>query len=352
MNLTVDSSLFGSALALVSSVAKTRTTLPLLHCARLATDGTTLHLTATDLDCCFSKSIPVKCDSPLTCLVPFRLAKEWLDGAGKGQLTITADGRQTTLAIGSSKLKLFTEDASGFPAWPTGEETEIASADLKPVHDVMLASPESDARPELFSVPIEADGGGMVSFAGNGLFMAVRRFEGKCSSNRVIRLLPTLVTRIASLGHCSISEMDNFYVFRGADFTFLAKKLTSAGIDWRRTLNGWTFPTKVVLMREDLLSAVASCHVLRGMERMVRVFFIQKEDGIQLSAKTATGEFTQFISTRTEGDFGQVVLPADNILATLRSLDDEMITLEINPLIVTKLSTANSDYYFAAFREK
>ena len=350
MSITVDSSLFGSALALVSSVAKARTTLPLLNNVKLSANDGALRLTATDLDCFFSKSIPVTCTDPVVCLVPFRLAKEWLDGAGKGQLTITASGNQTVLAIGSSKLKLNTEDASGFPAWPTGDEVEIASANLKPVHDVMIASPESDSRPELFSVPIESDGDGMVTFSGNGMFMAVRRFEGKCSLNRAIRLLPPLVSRIASLGHCSVYEMDNFYAFRGADFTFLAKKLTTAGIDWRRTINGWKFQSKVSVMREDLQSAIASCHVLRGMERMVRVFFAEKEDGIQLSAKSATGEFSQFISTRTEGEFGQVVLPSDNLLRALRSLEDEMVTLEINPLIVTKLSTPTSDYYFAAFR--
>lgn len=352
MSITVDSSVFGSALALVSSVAKTRTTMPLLHCVKLSTLGEALHLTATDLDCFFTKSIPLKCGSPLTCLVPFRLAKEWLDGTGNGPLTIATNGNQTLLTIGNSKLTLNTDDAAGFPAWPTGEETEIASADFGPVNDVMTASPESDNRPELYSVPIELEGDGMVAFAGNGRFMAVRRFAGKCSSNRSIRLVPTLVSRVTTLGHCSVSEMENFYVFRGSDFIFLAKKHTSPGIDWRRTLNGWKFDTKVSVIREDLRSAIASCHVLRGLERMVRIFFVQKEDGIEVSAKTPTGEFSQFVSTRTDGSFGQVVLPSDNLLSALRSLEDEMVTLEIDPLLVTKLSTANSDYYFAAFREK
>lgn len=141
MKLTIERGALLKALAHVQSVVERRNTIPILSNVLINATGSTLSLTATDMDLTIVESIPAAVAAPGATTAPahtlYDIVRKLPEGA-QVQLEIAADGSQLAIRAGRSRFALATLPRDDFPALGTGDlphSFSIAAADMRGLID-------------------------------------------------------------------------------------------------------------------------------------------------------------------------------------------------------------------------
>lgn len=357
MSLIVDKSEFAEQLAAVSSVVKGKVAHPVLNYVKLealkSETEDAVFLTGSDLDSFYRRSIEAQVATEFSCLLPVRSVREWLAGVGPGKLTIATKNQKVGLKIGQNKIEIATMADKDFPAFPPVNGPSIACADLAPLTAVMSAAPDSDARLELFDIPISyVSSNKLMACAANGVVLATHVFNGLIEAGHTLHLTPPTVSHVSRLGVCQIADGPNFITFQGDGFIFHAKKLAAKTIEFTKILKDWDFVAHATLIREEFMEAIASCHVLRGTDENAFVAIEAEEGGLKISCRNKLGDFDSSIAARVEGEFNPVTLPTSQLLNPLRSSEEETVGFSVtNPVNQTKLSLGATTFFIVCCRE-
>lgn len=363
MKLTIPKSSLSQALAAVSAVTGGRASLPYLQFAKLATmeDESRIQISATDLECFYTRNTEAEVESAGACLLPVGRVKEWL-GKVPGQ-TVTIDSVENS-------IKLKTEITTGvitfksmpfedFPKQEFEKPSFVAEADFAPIKHVAWSMLEANAgRPMLEAVFIEPDEKGIICASTDGRKVGTVRIEAKREMFNPIALPARYVSLVAALGKCQLLESKSSLHFLSPQFNLICRKTDHGIPPWRKSISNDMFPVigSITVMRDELASAVDQCHVFRGSELGseygVRVTMVKTDGGMNVSClvdKTAEGADLA-VDGRVRGEFPNIVLSTEHIAPFLGLQDESPLKIEFTgsrTMVHMDAQDLGVDYYFA-----
>jgi len=179
VKVTVTQENLNKALGVVSRVASSRTSLPVLNNILLRTESNRLLLAATNLEVAITQHIGAKVVSEGAITIPARLLSEFIANLPKGNVELKVDG--TKLHIESDKYvsTINGMSADEFPALPVIENATALQfgAELfkQAIAQTVLAASSDDTRPVLTGVLCHVHDGSLYFAATDGYRLAERR---------------------------------------------------------------------------------------------------------------------------------------------------------------------------------
>jgi DNA polymerase-3 subunit beta len=360
MKLTIQKSELAQALAAVSAVVSSRNSLPYLQMVKLeALDAGAISVTATDMECFYTRILNAEIGQPGSCLVPAARIKEWL-GIVSGEITLqTVENHIKLTSSGGGTIKFSTIESEKFPKLPETTASPIATADFAPLKHITPAIIGSnEGRPQLEAVFIESDVDGLIGASTNGRQVATVAIKAKVGQFAPVALPSKYVSIVAGLGECEMSESKNDLHLANKT-TMLSVRKTEHGVpNWRRAVYNEQFPIvgSITVMREEFVQAVAQCHVHRGNELGsewgVRVGFGKTESGMNISCfVNKTGDsYSHDIDGRIKGEFPPVILSTEYLTPFLQLPDESPLKIEFTgskTMVHMNAADLNVDYYFS-----
>lgn len=186
MKVSVTQENLSKALSVVSRVASSKTTLPVLSNILMKTENNRLLLAATNLEVAITEYIGAKVASEGSLTIPARLLSEFIANLPKGTIELKVDG--TKLHISSDKYQSTINGmlADEFPSLPEIESAELVKIPAEliktAIAQTVLTTSHDDTRPVLTGVLCHSFEGYLYFAATDGYRLAERKIQ-KISSD-------------------------------------------------------------------------------------------------------------------------------------------------------------------------
>lgn len=179
MKVTVTQENLNRALAAVSRVASSKTSLPILSNILLRTEKNRLLVAATNLEVATVYYIGAKVEKEGTLTVPARLVSEFVNNLPKDNVILKVDGSKLDINSGNYKSTINGVVSDEFPTLPsiTPAHTIVLSSSLlkQAINQTVITASHDDTRPVLTGVLCHTDKGSLCFAATDGYRLAERR---------------------------------------------------------------------------------------------------------------------------------------------------------------------------------
>lgn len=179
MKVVVTQENLNKALGVVSRVASSRTSLPVLNNILLRTDSNRLLLAATNLEVAITEHIGAKVVTEGAITIPARLLSEFVANLPKGNVDLKVDGSKLHISADKYVSTINGMPAEEFPALPeidNAQSLTLASNLLKQaVSQTTLTASSDDTRPVLTGVLCHTHEGSLYLAATDGYRLSERR---------------------------------------------------------------------------------------------------------------------------------------------------------------------------------
>lgn len=282
--------------------------------------------------------------------IPAGLSAEWVNNLPKDEDSISiAFAPSTTNGPARLSLKCGTSSVHvspqvGLDRRPGGGEfaqvANIESSCLKKALD-FAAGPE---RPEWCGLHlgfVQADL--PVVFSGSGVMYSYVRADHSAKGVFIPRSVAEVAVGLR--GRVEISESDRRFQLRCENRSVYGPKYSGGLVDWPRIISGLKFPAKVRVLREDLQSAVRTCHCLRGADKYTQIKFSLDGGGLTLSASTPVGTTAIRVAGKVTGSAEEKNIPSEQLLRVFSHASDDAITLEFGEARMPLQLTSKADAF-------
>lgn len=179
MKVTVTQENLNKALGVVSRVASSKTSLPVLNNILLRTENNRLLLAATNLEVAITEYIGAKVMSEGAITIPARLLSEFIANLPKGNVDLKVDGSKLHISADKYVSTINGMPADEFPALPDIESAHtltLATELLKTaISQTTLTASSDDTRPVLTGVLCHVHEGSLYFAATDGYRLSERR---------------------------------------------------------------------------------------------------------------------------------------------------------------------------------
>lgn len=179
MKVTVTQENLNRALAAVSRVASSKTSLPILSNILLRTEKNRLVVAATNLEIASVYSIGAKVEKEGTLTVPARLVSEFVSNLPKDNVVVKVDGTKLHISSGNYTSTINGVVSDEFPTLPTitPVHTVVLAASLlkQAIAQTIVTASHDDTRPVLTGVLCHSYEGNLYFAATDGYRLAERR---------------------------------------------------------------------------------------------------------------------------------------------------------------------------------
>lgn len=179
MKVTVTQENLNKALSVVSRVASSKTSLPVLNNILLRTENNRLLLAATNLEVAITEHIGAKVVSEGAITIPARLLSEFISNLPKGNVDLKVDGTKLHITAEKYVSTINGMPADEFPALPEIDDAHslvIATNLLKTsISQTVLTASSGDTRPVLTGVLCHVYDGYLYFAATDGYRLAEKR---------------------------------------------------------------------------------------------------------------------------------------------------------------------------------
>jgi DNA polymerase-3 subunit beta len=188
MELTVDQNALSRALRLISRVAATRPTLPILQTVLLEAHAGRLQLTVTDAALALTTAVPADVTTSGRTALPARLLGDYVANLPPEPLRMTLNPEQHRgrVACGRFDAGLATADPDDFPALPAMHEpsaVDLEAARLRrAIERVAFAAARDESRPVLSTVLFDFRDDGLTLAAADGFRLGRTRLPEAAST--------------------------------------------------------------------------------------------------------------------------------------------------------------------------
>ncbi|MFQ5861184.1 MAG: DNA polymerase III subunit beta [Dehalococcoidia bacterium] len=168
-------------LAVVGRAVATRTTLPITQNILMATDGSRLRLSATNLEIAITTWLGAMVEEEGTITVPARLLTDFTSSLPAERIEVSATARPRALLLKCARFeaRMNGTDAEEFPPIPTVQEGLAATIDPQvlrtAIGQVAFAAATEESRPVLTGVKVELEEDRFTFAAADGFRLAVHR---------------------------------------------------------------------------------------------------------------------------------------------------------------------------------
>lgn len=342
MKITISKRALSEAISAVSSVIRTRTTLPVLSRIKLDACKSATSLYGTDLDCAYVRTVEASVIEPGTVLLPASRVREWLGVVDGANVTIEADDSQLHLSTeGSGRINFSTMKADEFPPLPATDGKPVATVDLAPLKHIAWSMMQDDlSRPALCAACIDAEGDALLIGAttdGRKLGTVALPAQIDAGWNKEpIQIPADYVGMVSGIGECALAESENNLFFTTATEKVIVRKSTEVFPKWRQYVDLKKFPIvgSITVMRDEFASAIGQCHILRGdqigSERGVRIEISKEGDGmlVEVSMQGTGDSFRTVIEGRSKGKFPKMVLDTQHLYPFTLLKDESPLQIE------------------------
>lgn len=360
MKLVLNKAKFASALSdAVAPIKKRAMAPPILGHALITED----RIEVTDLEVTSSVAIEAESDAPLRFLLPIKRTKEWLERCGSGTLTIEpaeeAGANVVTMTLAGdhqSKVKLGTLPVADYPVITADKAaSEVAGLNFSLLPKIAIAMSDSVGNLELSAgVLVESVGSKLYAFASDGRHAGIAILHENYNSRPMkFRVSRDALAEVAKLGPCTVKIGERDTSFNTDDRCISVRNSSAPYKEWRRFTieTDANFKQSYKVLRDDLISAVSCCHVLRaGDDKCARITFFTAEDGIGLRVNTTLGSCDERISSNVKVKWPETILPSDQIIAYLEKETSEVVKIHVaGPILPVKM-TGDLMFYFMPMR--
>jgi len=338
MQFTASKHQICQALAMVARVVEKRTTIPILANVLLRADGTSLHVTATDLNIAMSVRVEPRIEQPGAITLPAKLLLDFCNLLPDGDIKFSiGENSWASITAGRSRTRIAGMSAESFPEVPpTPDGTlEVPVAGLLAlVARTRLAITTEESRftlnGALFSRRNESLE--MVATDGHRLAYAHVPLSGAGEGTTkflipmgAIKVLPGVT---AGAGTVKVSVDDNHIFFRSGGATLVARKLTGNFPDYERVLPKDAAHV-VTVNRAEVAGAIARVAQFAD-ERSHAVRLAFKDTGLEIFASSVeSGESTDIVQANFTGEAIEIGFNASYISDFLQVVDAENVTMHL-----------------------
>ena len=342
-------------LALVSHVASRASTLPILTNILFEATGTSLVLSATNLEIGIRTKVRGKVEREGKVVVPARLIDECVALLPKENVVLTLEGDALRIQSGSHDNKIHTLPADDFPLLPTIDERiviDVTPTRLAQVLRVTLfAVSFDDTRPELSGVLIATRGGVLTAAATDSYRLAEKTTELVRASQDIegviipLRTMQEVARALALIspgeeeGVVKIGLGEHQVSFHMED-TLIISRLIDGQYPHYQDIIPPQYESSATVERAVLEQALkaASLFSMTGIND-ISLTLLPGEGGIRVrAANIHVGENTTVVPASVRGKEVEVVVNWKYLSEGLQSFSAETVNLEVNntqsPMVV------------------
>lgn len=334
MKVTVTQENLNRALAAVSRVASSKTSLPILSNILLRTEKNRLLVAATNLEVATVYYVGAKVEKEGTLTVPARLVSEFVNNLPKDNVVLKVDGSKLDISSGKYKSTINGVVSDEFPTLPTitPAHTIVLSSNLlkQAINQTVITASHDDTRPVLTGVLCHSDKGSLYFAATDGYRLAERRLTK--TDETIKALIPaSTLQEVSRVVPEDIEEVT--LLFDDAQVRFLAGdvEITSRLIDGN-------FPDYAQLIPKSTeITATVQVSELVRITKIASLF--ARESGGSVTLHTSTtdkvisihsvasqlGENTSEAEAEVDGE-GSVTLNSRYLLEALGCVESPTIT--------------------------
>lgn len=367
MKLTVNRNELWQGIDTVLDAVPSKPALPVLSNILLVAEGTTLSLSATDLDLSIRTQVPASIEKGGQITVPARtfaeIAREWPEA----ELSIVVENDRLRLSgnlgdaeSGEGAYSLSGMAADEFPNMPSsldgvsisfGESDALdANVLLEMINKTSFAVSKDDTRPVLNGVLWRIDAEGMEMVATDGSRLACCRcalpLQVGADEEAGVIVPPQALQQIGKLlsgyqGAVQVT-LGETQLFLSTDSTHLLSRLIEGPyVDYAQVIPKDN-DKNLRVVSDRLLPAVRRVSILSSSyTRQVRIAL--KSDSIELSAASPEigGEAREVIPASYDGDDMEIGYNAQFLMEILRKMDAESVRFELNNNVTAALLKPN-----------
>jgi DNA polymerase-3 subunit beta len=353
MQITVTQEKLSKALNIVSRVASTRTTLPVLNNILIRTENNQLLLTATNLEIFIITSIKTKIAKDGVAAVPANLITEFVGNLQKTNIDLSIKDNKLKIKAGNYDSTINTVSPDDFPSLPdskTNIEFEIDSKIFKEAAaQTVLAASSDTTRPVLTGVYFHTYEGNLYMTATDGYRLAERKLIAQKSVidsiipttaiNEVVRVIDEATEKI------KVSISDDQIIFEIGAIKIVSRLIDGNFINYRQLIPAKTDNSATLDKAEFIQTVkVAELFARESAESIVLKTDTTKQVISVSSIASEFGENSSEIEGEIKGD-ASITLNAKYLLGALGAVEGDKVKFNFSGKLAPSLITGEDDNY-------
>ena len=137
MSFKINNESLCDALKVLNRVVPTRSTLPILSCVLISSDGEKLHLRATDLEVSLEFSLPAKVSEPINIAIPISKILSICSSLTTEDLSFSIEGSKVEIKTGFGEYKIMGQSPEDFPEKFKTKENQNILFNSKKIMDLI-----------------------------------------------------------------------------------------------------------------------------------------------------------------------------------------------------------------------
>ena len=339
------------ALNVVSRIASSRTTLPILNNILIKTEDNQLVLAATNLEVAIIEKIPAKVDKDGISTVPAKLMTEFIANLPKTNVEINTSDNKMTITAGNYRSVINTVVADEFPALPDPKiSTSIkipTNIFKKSVNGTMLVASSDTTRPILTGVYVHTFNGNLYMAATDGYRLAEKQVLPLNKEVSAIIPASTLgdVVRIINdeIEEITINFSDDQISFVVGDAVVTSRLIDGNFINYRQLIPNKT--EVVATLDHQEFIRITKISELFARESAGSITLEVNSDNSTLSIHSITSELGENNSEAeavVKGK-GSITLNSKFLLDALNQIDGDNVKFQFSGKLAPALLTAEDD---------
>jgi len=333
-------------LAVVGRAVATRAVLPITNNVLIATEGSRLRLSATNLEIAISCWIPGTIEKEGTVTIPARLVTDFVNSLPSGRIDMALSPRSRSLELRCARHEAHISglDPADFPAIPKisdGMNVKVKPGDLRlAINQVGFAAASEESRPVLTGVHAEFEGEQLTLAAADGFRLAVRKVPlAKVVDTKIAIIIPArslaelnrLISEQEEPLELTVNSQKSQVMFRLRNVEMVSQLIQGTFPNYSQLIPK-SYNTRAVIKLAEFLRATKSASIFaRDGSGIVRLQ-IMPRDGkgkIAISARAEEiGDNLGEVDATVQGEEAKIAFNSKYLMDVLGVIAKEEVALE------------------------
>jgi DNA polymerase III subunit beta len=344
MKVIIKKDIFLLAVVMADRATGRGTTLPVLGNILLRGLGSSLTLTATDLELALSVIVPAKIEEEGALTIPTRVLIGFLNGAAEGNAALFSTNTTLSITTPNNKTTIKGEAAGEYPLLPKTNKKEPlimpATKLVAGLRQVINTTAVTDTKPELTGVFLQFTQNEIVCAATDSFRLAERTIPQQNTTNQVQKIILPLKTAQEVIKVFQENQ-DDVYIYNesgqfvienkegGAFQAEIISKVIEGEYPEYRQIIPREFAATTVAKKTPLVQAVKTAGLFASKIHDVRVSVAKEE--ITIAAQDQdVGDFTTTLAARTEGENLGILFNYRYLLDGLQNIEGDEVRIKFS----------------------
>ena len=351
------------SVALVEHIAGRHITLPVLSCILIEIKKNIAMLRATNLDVGIEISLSVKTYEEGVVAIPAKTFSSFLsqipDQNHLVQLELVSGNVQITSSKTRGVIKTMPiEDFPTIPSISDAEQFKLSSElFIKGLKSVCYSASISSVKPELSSVYVYKDGGGLTFVATDSFRLAEKKLKISIPSqfNDILIPFKNVSEVIRTLEYMKsdveVSSNKNLISFKAGDIYIVSRVIDGVFPDYRQIIPK-NFTTEAIVLKQDFLNALKVSNIFSDKFNQVHITVDPKGKMFEIQTKNVdVGENKTLVDAALTGERVEINFNYKYIADSFQSMDSDSVSLQFSglnrPMVIRPVSGEQSFMYLA-----